>query len=113
MAAYAPYLALQLRPIVCVAQVLEILATSIERDIGALMHNIDHVQAGLHIFDFLGNAVLAEADKQLASAMPGAYAGHCASENSEMLIKQWNSALGGLIQLPVCLLALSTGKSIE
>ena len=62
---------------VCVAQVLDALATAIDREIGSLMHDIDHVQIGLHIFDFLGNAVLAEVDTQLATAMPGAQARHC------------------------------------
>ena len=35
------------------------------------MTDIDHAQGGLHIFDFLGNAVLVEADAQLTSAVPG------------------------------------------
>ena len=50
---------------------LETLASAIEAEIGAIMEDIDRVQVGLHVFDFLGNAVLAEADSQLAVAMPG------------------------------------------
>lgn len=64
-------LAVQYNPGVCVTQVLETLATVIERDIGAFMHDIDRVRVGLHIFDFLGNSVLAEVDTQLAKAVPG------------------------------------------
>ena len=40
------------------------------------MSDIDQAQGGLHIFDFLGNAVLAEADAQLTSAMPGVASHH-------------------------------------
>ena len=69
------------------AQVLDILASAIERDISALIHDLDHVQVGLHIFNFLGNAVLAEVDTQLGTAMPGAYAGHLA-QIAEMLVMQ-------------------------
>ena len=55
---------------------LETLATAVERDVGALMHEVDRLQVGLHIFDFLGNSVLAEVDTQLANAMPGMYTEH-------------------------------------
>ena len=63
------------------AQVLDVLATAIDGEIGSLLHDVDHVQIGLHMFDFLGNAVLAEVDAQLATAMPGAHAGQCGSHS--------------------------------
>lgn len=64
-----------------VAQVLDVLATAICEELGSLLHGIDHGQIGLQLFDFLGNAVLAEVDTQLAAAMPGAHAGHCGSHS--------------------------------
>ena len=38
---------------------------------GAVLDGVDDAHAGLLVFDFLGNAVLAEADLQIANAMPG------------------------------------------
>ncbi|CAL5224024.1 g6644 [Coccomyxa viridis] len=53
-------------------RVLDVLATAICEELGSLLHGIDHGQIGLQLFDFLGNAVLAEVDTRLAAAMPGA-----------------------------------------
>ena len=64
-----------------VAQVLNVLATAIYDEVGSLLHGIDHVQIGLQLSDSLGNAVLAGVDTQLATAMPGARAGHHGSHS--------------------------------
>ncbi|CAL5225975.1 g8777 [Coccomyxa viridis] len=55
------------------SQVLDVHATAIYEELGGLLRGIDHVQIELRLFDFLGNAVLAEVDTQLAAAMPGAF----------------------------------------
>ena len=52
-------------------QVLQVLADAIEGEVGGIINDTNASHVGLHIFDFLGNAVLAEADAQLANAMPG------------------------------------------
>ena len=70
-----------LRCTVRLAQVLDVLATAIDEEVGSLLRGIDHVQIGLQLFDFLGSAVLAEVDTQLATAMPGAHAGHGGSHS--------------------------------
>ena len=73
---------------VCVAQVLDVHATAIYEELGGLLRGIDHVQIELRLFDFLGNAVLAEVDTQLAAAMPGAHAGHRGSHS--WLLSSWH-----------------------
>ena len=70
-----------------VAQVLD-LATAIAEEVGSLLRGIDHVQVGLQLLDFLGDAVMAEIDTQLAAAMPVAHAGHCGSHS--WLLSSWH-----------------------
>ncbi len=57
-------------------QVMQALADAIEGEVGGIINDTNKSHVGLHIFDFLGNAVLAEADAQLASAMPGECSQH-------------------------------------
>lgn len=63
-------------------QVLQVLAAAIEGEVGGIINDTSNVHVGLHNFDFLGNSVLAEADAQLARAMPGERSRHSCSGSS-------------------------------